>query len=90
VSGIPRHSRSAVSGLDVWVLDALRPKPHPSHLSLSDALTLIADLEPRQAVLTNLHTDMDYETVAGATPANVAPAYDGMRIDVTRGVVLAP
>ena len=87
LSGIPQRSIDAVSGLDVWVLDALRPTPHPSHLSLPESLDLIARMAPRQAVLTNLHIDMDYETVARTTPDNVSPAYDGMQIDVTRGAV---
>ena len=90
VSGIPERSEEAISGLDVWVLDALRPTPHPSHLSLPESLALIEEHEPRQAVLTNLHIDMDYETVKETTPVNVAPAYDGMRIDITRGEIVEP
>jgi len=89
LSGIPREALSAVSNLDVWILDALRPKPHPSHLSLSEALHWVERMAPRSAVLTNLHVDMDYETVEKGTPANVTPAYDGMLIDVTNGKVLS-
>jgi len=89
LSGIPHEALSAVSNLDVWVLDALRPKPHPSHLSLSDALNWIERMTPRSAVLTNLHIDMDYATVERNTPSHVTPAYDGMVIDVTNGKVLA-
>jgi phosphoribosyl 1,2-cyclic phosphate phosphodiesterase len=88
LSGIPAQSRAAVSGLDVWVLDALRPTPHPSHLSLPEALALVEQMQPRQAVLTNLHTDMDYDIVAANTPGHVQPAFDGMRVDVTSGLVL--
>jgi phosphoribosyl 1,2-cyclic phosphate phosphodiesterase len=82
LSGIPDRSLRAVSGLDVWILDALRPTPHPSHLSLPESLDLIGQLKPKQAVLTNLHIDMDYATVARETPKNVMPAFDGMRIEV--------
>jgi phosphoribosyl 1,2-cyclic phosphate phosphodiesterase len=84
LSGIPEDSARAVSGLSTWVLDALRPTPHPSHLSLPESLALIARYRPKQAVLTNLHIDMDYETLAGTVPDGVAPAYDGMRIAIEK------
>jgi len=89
LSGIPDTSLQSVSGLDVWILDALRPHPHPSHLSLPEALQWIERMAPRQAVLTNLHIDMDYDEVDARTPANVRPAYDGLRVDVTAGKVLS-
>ncbi len=88
LSGIPEQSLDAVSNLDVWILDALRPTPHPSHFSLSDALHWSERMQPRQAVLTNLHIDLDYDQTERDTPSNVTPAYDGMRIDVTNGKVL--
>ncbi|WP_404403978.1 MBL fold metallo-hydrolase [Pelagibacterium halotolerans] len=85
VSGIPLASQWAVQGLDTWVVDALRYTPHPSHLSLEQSLALIAEYNPRRAVLTNLHVDMDYAVVDGETPTHVCPAYDGMSIDVRSG-----
>jgi len=88
LSGIPDESVAKVSDLDVWILDALRPAPHPSHLSLSEALDLVALRAPKQAVLTNLHIDLDYEATERDTPANVTPAYDGMTIDITAGQVI--
>ena len=88
LSGIPAESLNAVSDLDVWVIDALRPAPHPSHLSLSQSLELISRLQPREAVLTNLHIDLDYAETDRITPANVRPAYDGLQIDITAGRVL--
>lgn len=88
LNGIAPAALPAVSGLDIWILDALRPTPHPSHLSLPESLELIAQMTPRQAVLTNLHIDMDYRTVERMTPAHVHPAFDGMRIDVTNGLLL--
>jgi phosphoribosyl 1,2-cyclic phosphate phosphodiesterase len=90
LSGIPPESVDAVSGLDIWVLDALRPAPHPSHLSLSEALEQVARHRPREAILTNLHIDLDYTQTDRQTPGNVRPAYDGMRIDVGAGQVLSP
>ncbi|MGB6448886.1 MAG: MBL fold metallo-hydrolase, partial [Xanthobacteraceae bacterium] len=79
---VPPQSVSALADLDVWVLDALRYRPHPSHLSLSDALGWIERLKPRRAVLTNLHADLDYEVLRGKLPLNVVPAFDGMMITV--------
>lgn len=89
LNGIPHESIAAVSNLDVWVIDALRDKPHPSHFSLSDALHWIDRQKPKQAVLTNLHIDLDYAGTDRITPAHVTPAYDGMQIDITAGKVLA-
>jgi len=89
VSNIPDRSLAALSELDVWIVDALKATPHPSHFSLVDALGWIERLEPRQAVLTNMHTDLDYARTEAGTPANVTPAYDGMRIDVLNGRLLA-
>lgn len=89
LSGIPAESRSAVSGLAVWVLDALRPAPHPSHLSLSEALELVDELKPRHAVLTNLHIDLDYAQTDAMTPDHVRPAFDGLQVDVVLGEILS-
>jgi phosphoribosyl 1,2-cyclic phosphate phosphodiesterase len=89
LSGIPAESRGAVSGLAVWVLDALRPAPHPSHLSLSEALELVDELEPRHAVLTNLHIDLDYAQTDAMTPEHVRPAFDGLQVDVVLGEILS-
>jgi len=77
---IPEDAWPALQGLDCWVLDALRRTPHPTHAHLDLALDWIAHAAPRRAVLTNMHVDMDYRTVAEETPAHVAPAFDGMVI----------
>lgn len=90
LSGIPAESDLAVSGLDLWILDALRPAPHPSHLSLGQALEHVERFQPREAVLTNLHIDLDYVETDRVTPPNVRPAFDGMIIDVSNGRVLSP
>ena len=70
----------AVENLDCWVLDALRRAPHPSHSHLSQSLEWITRAAPTRAVLTNMHNDLDYDTVATETPDYVVPAYDGMCI----------
>ena len=78
VSDMYEESWAAVQGLDIWVLDALRREPHPTHSHLAQSLDWIAKAAPKQAVLTNMHIDLDYEAVAAETPAHVSPAYDGM------------
>jgi phosphoribosyl 1,2-cyclic phosphate phosphodiesterase len=81
VKRIPQGSRAFLEGLEVWIIDALRYRPHPSHFSLDDALAEIGTMRPRRAILTNLHTDLDYETLCKRLPADVIPAYDGMRVE---------
>jgi phosphoribosyl 1,2-cyclic phosphate phosphodiesterase len=81
LNGIPAESRHFLEGLEVWVIDALRYARHPSHFSLDEALAWIETLKPRRAVLTNLHTDLDYETLRRRLPEGVVPAHDGMMIE---------
>jgi phosphoribosyl 1,2-cyclic phosphate phosphodiesterase len=80
--GMPDDSAAALMGLDLWIVDALRHTPHPSHFSLSQTLDWIGRLKPKRAVLTNMHTDLDYDALRETLPPNVAPAYDGMQISV--------
>lgn len=82
LSDVPEESLGALADLDVWIVDALRYKPHPSHFSLSDALTWIDRVKPARAVLTHLHSDLDYATVKREVPPHVEPGYDGMQIEV--------
>lgn len=82
VSRIPEPSWPMVEGLDIWVVDALRRAPHPSHSHLSQTLDWIDRAAPARAVLTNLHTDLDYETLRAETPANVEPAHDMMVLEL--------
>ena len=77
---IPDDVWPALAGLDVWVLDALRRKPHPTHAHLALSLEWIAKMRPARAVLTNMHLDMDYATLVAELPPGVTPAYDGMVI----------
>ncbi len=87
VSAIPVEAEAHFHGLDLWIIDALRHRPHPSHFSLSEALAWIDKTKPGQAVLTNLHTDLDYGTLAAAVPAGVSVGYDGMTMTFDRGTV---
>jgi phosphoribosyl 1,2-cyclic phosphate phosphodiesterase len=75
---LPEESVSALAGLDLWIVDALRYAPHPTHFSVEEALDWITRIKPKRAILTNLHSDLDYERLRAELPANVEPAYDGM------------
>jgi phosphoribosyl 1,2-cyclic phosphate phosphodiesterase len=78
LSGLPAASAVAFANLEVWIVDALRYRPHPSHFSLADALSWIERLKPRRAILTDLHADLDYAVLRAELPPNVEPAFDGM------------
>ncbi len=81
LSDVPAESLPLLEGLECWVVDALREKPHPSHFSLSEALAWINRMRPERAVLTNLHTDLDFQTLSRRLPHGVEPAFDGMTIE---------
>ncbi|MEP9390454.1 MBL fold metallo-hydrolase [Mesorhizobium sp. KR9-304] len=82
VSDFPPATVERLHGLDVFVIDALQYKRHPSHFSLGEALTWIERLKPGRAVLTHMHTPLDYATVMAETPDGVEPAYDGMVLEI--------
>jgi phosphoribosyl 1,2-cyclic phosphate phosphodiesterase len=71
---------AALQDLDVWIVDALRRRPHPTHAHLERTLGWIARVQPKRAILTNMHIDMDYEQLRGELPAGVEPAYDGLSL----------
>jgi phosphoribosyl 1,2-cyclic phosphate phosphodiesterase len=78
IKTLPAGSIDALAGLDVWIVDALRKTPHPSHFNLDEALAWIARIKPKRAILTNLHTDMDYASLRSHLPPGVEPGFDGM------------
>jgi phosphoribosyl 1,2-cyclic phosphate phosphodiesterase len=79
VDGLPESAFEALQGVGVWIVDALRETPHPSHAHLARTLEWIERVRPGRAILTNLHVDMDYATLKAKLPAGIEPAYDGMR-----------
>ncbi|MGQ3674705.1 MBL fold metallo-hydrolase [Xanthobacter sp. TB0139] len=81
INAVPEQSHDALQGLDVWIVDALRERPHPSHFCLQASLDHIAQFAPRQAVLTNMHTDFDFQALSQRLPEHVVPAYDGMKVE---------
>ncbi|MBO3760328.1 MBL fold metallo-hydrolase [Ciceribacter sp. L1K22] len=82
VSDFPGTTVAKLSDLDVLVIDALQYRHHPSHLSLEQSLGWIERLGPKRAILTHMHTPLDYETVMAETPPHVEPAYDQMSFDL--------
>ncbi|MHA6262591.1 MBL fold metallo-hydrolase [Arenibacterium sp. CAU 1754] len=69
-----------LENLDYWIVDALRRNPHPTHAHLEKTLDWIERVKPKNAILTNMHIDLDYETVCAETPDNVSAGFDGMTI----------
>lgn len=81
ISSFPEGSLELLQGLDVWIVDALRRTPHPSHFHLKRALEWIEHLKPKRAILTHMTTDLDYDALKRELPDGVEPAYDGMKIE---------
>jgi phosphoribosyl 1,2-cyclic phosphate phosphodiesterase len=79
-NAIPEESWPLLEGLDCWIVDALRRTPHPSHAHLDMTLDWIERAQPRRAILTNMHIDLDHDSVAAETPDHVTPAHDGLTI----------
>ena len=79
-SGIPDAVWPVLAGLDCFIIDALRRRPHPTHAHLDKALAWLEKTEARRGVLTNMHIDLDYDDVMAETPDHVIPAHDGLVI----------
>ncbi|MDP3855694.1 MBL fold metallo-hydrolase [Phenylobacterium sp.] len=71
----------ALADLDVWIVDALRWRPHPTHAHVERTLEWIDKVRPRRAILTNMHIDLDYDDLAARLPAGVEPAFDGLQFE---------
>ena len=72
----------AMAGVELWIVDALRYTPHPTHAHVERTLGWIERLQPRRAILTNLHIDLDYEELTARLPPGVCAAFDGLRIEL--------
>lgn len=80
VSQVPEETIPLLEGLDTLVLDALRDHPHPTHLSVSQALEVVARLKPRRTFFTHVSHSLEYEATNARLPENVELSYDGQRI----------
>ena len=81
-SAVPPEVRAALRGLDVLVLNALRHRPHPAHLSLEEAVAVVQDLRPRRAYFTHIAHDLDHAAVNNDLPPGTQLAYDGLELDI--------
>lgn len=72
----------AMAGVELWIVDALRYTPHPTHAHVERTLGWIERLRPRLAILTNLHIDLDFEELTSRLPPGVGAAFDGMRLEL--------
>jgi phosphoribosyl 1,2-cyclic phosphate phosphodiesterase len=82
VVDLPESAFEQLQGLDIWIVDALRWTPHPTHAHVEKALGWIERVRPARAILTNMHIDLDYAALAAALPAGVEPAFDGLSLRV--------
>lgn len=83
ISDLPEGSFDALHGLKVWIVDALRYKPHPTHSHLEKTLGWVNRVKPERTILTNLHQDMDYDALKAILPANVEPGFDQMEVKIS-------
>src|SRR4029453_15987717 len=81
-SFVPPASLQYLRGLDVLVLNALRPAPHPTHFSVDQARALIDELRPCRAFLVHMTHALDHEATNVTFPDNIRLAYDGLAIEV--------
>ena len=81
VVALPPEAMEALAGVEVFIIDALRDTPHPTHAHVARALEWIAELKPDRGVLTNMHSDLDYNELRGRLPPGVEPAYDGLVVE---------
>ena len=81
VSEIRKKDLNYFKNLKYLIIDCLWYKKHPSHLNLEESLNLIKFLKPKNAILTNLHSELDYNKLKKLLPHNVSPAFDGLTIN---------
>ena len=81
VSAIPAESWPLIEGVDVFIVDALRYRPHVSHFSVDQAIEAGRRIGAKLIVLTHMHHDLDYRTLVRDLPADVVPSFDGMLIE---------
>jgi phosphoribosyl 1,2-cyclic phosphate phosphodiesterase len=81
VSEIPESSIPLLEGLDTLIIDALRLKPHPTHLSLAQAVAVVERLKPRRAFFTHIAHELGHHETNSTLPSHVQLAYDGLKLD---------
>jgi phosphoribosyl 1,2-cyclic phosphate phosphodiesterase len=81
-NGIPPQMRACLRGLDLLILDALRPEPHPTHFTLAEAVSVATELRPRRTLFTHLSHALDHAATNEQLPDGMALAYDGQVVRV--------
>src|SRR5262249_24383969 len=81
VQRIPDESWPLLQGLRFLILDALRPRPHPGHFGLDEALDVIARLKPGRAYMTHMSHELEHEATNRRLPPGVELAYDGLKLE---------
>lgn len=79
---VPREAIDLARGAAAVVLDGLRPDPHPSHMSIGEAVTTAREIGAPRTWLTHLTHLSDHAALAASLPDGIAPAYDGLRVTV--------
>lgn len=82
VVGLDEAAFEALADLDVWIVDALRFRPHPTHAHLERTLEWVDRVKPKRTILTNMHIDLDYDALSAQLPLGVEAAYDGLRLEL--------
>ena len=82
VSALDEEAFARLEGLELWVLDGLRDRPHPTHSHIAQSLDWIARAKPARAVLTHLNHEVDYAELAARCPEGVEPGYDGLTVEL--------
>jgi len=82
VNEIYKKDFKKLFGIKTFVVDCLKFKKHPTHFNLNEVLSLVEKLKPKKTILTNLHTDLDYDELKRKLPKNVIPAYDGLSFNI--------
>jgi len=82
LNGIPRDSLRYLEALDLWIIDGLRYKPHPTHSTVDRSVKTVEQLSPRRAFFTHICHDLSHERAESLLPSNIRLAYDGLEIEV--------
>lgn len=78
VKAFDARADAGLAALDLWIVDALRRNPHPTHSHLAQTLAWISQYQPKRAVLTHMDQSMDYRTLCAELPPGVEPGFDGL------------
>jgi phosphoribosyl 1,2-cyclic phosphate phosphodiesterase len=81
-NAIPPHSMERLQGLDLLVIDGLRPRPHPTHFSIAEAIAVARELGAKRTLLTHMNHDVHFAHTTAELPDGVGLAYDGLVVDL--------